>query len=188
MLLLKALFFAIGTLVLVLFITTFPVWLGNNYINKLPQKDKVMVDSFVDVPPPPPPPISTKKLYMTQEADKSGVLTDDFSSPTLDSRKTNLKMDVFEISDLNQVPKPRRQLPPRYPSIAKANTIEGFVIAEFIIEKNGVVESIVIEDSSHILFEEPTKDAILNWVFTPGLKDGQNVRTRARVKIPFTLN
>lgn len=190
MLLLKAIFIAIVTLLLVLLITTFPIWLGNNYIIKLPQKDNVMVDSFVEAPPPPPPPppISRKKPYNTQEADKRSVLKNDFSSLTLDSNKTNLKMDFFEISDLNQMPKPRRQLPPRYPSKARANAIEGFVITEFIIEKNGVVESIVIKDSSHMPFQEPTKNAIQNWVFTPGVKDGQNVRTRVRVKIPFTLN
>ena len=142
-------------------------------------------------PPPeldsPPPPISLEQLDMALEPGTGGALSGDFALPSFDAKKTNLGMDIFDINDLEKKPQPRRQLPPRYPSKAKANGIEGFVLAEFIVDQNGEVESVVVKDSSHSFFEAPTVDAIRNWVFTPGEKDGRKVRTRVRVKIPYTL-
>ena len=142
-------------------------------------------------PPPeldsPPPPISLEQLDMALEPGTGGALSGDFALPNFDAKKTNLGMDIFDINDLEKKPQPRRQLPPRYPAKAKANGIEGFVLAEFIVDQNGDVESVVVKDSSHSFFEPPTVDAIRNWVFTPGEKDGRKVRTRVRVKIPYTL-
>ena len=142
-------------------------------------------------PPPeldsPPPPISLEQLDMALEPGIGGALSGDFALPIIDAKKTNLGMDIFDINDLEKKPQPRRQLPPRYPVKAKANGVEGFVLAEFIVDQNGEVESVVVKDSSHSFFEAPTVDAIRNWVFTPGEKDGRKVRTRVRVKIPYTL-
>jgi TonB family protein len=105
-----------------------------------------------------------------------------------ENRLLNLKNKIgFLLSELDKKPLPRRQLPPRYPAKAKANGIEGFVLAEFIVDQNGDVESVAVKDSSHSFFEAPTVDAIRNWVFTPGEKDGRKVRTRMWVKIPFLL-
>ena len=117
----------------------------------------------------------------------SGDMSGDFALPSFDARKSNLGMDIFDINDLEKKPMARRQLPPRYPSKAKRMGLEGFVLAEFIVDQNGNVESVIIKDSSESLFEAPTIEAIRNWVFTPGEKDGRKVRTRVRVKIPFTL-
>ena len=142
-------------------------------------------------PPPeldsPPPPISLEQLDMALEPGTGGALSGDFALPSFDARKTNLGMDIFDINDLDKKPQARRLLPPRYPAKAKASSIEGFVLLEFIVDQNGDVESVVVKDSSHSLFEAPTVDAIRNWVFTPGEKDGRKVRTRCRQKIPFTI-
>ena len=83
-----------------------------------------------------------------------------FCTSNFDAKKTNLN-DIFDINDLEKL-QPRRQLPPRYPAKAKANGIEGFVLAEFIVDQNGDVESVVVKDSSHSFFEPPTVDAICN--------------------------
>jgi protein TonB len=124
-------------------------------------------------PPPeldsPPPPISLEQLDMALEPGTGGALSGDFALPSFDARKA------------------RRLLPPRYPAKAKASSIEGFVLLEFIVDQNGDVESVVVKDSSHSLFEAAAVDAVRNWVFTPGEKDGRKVRTRCRQKIPFTI-
>ena len=142
-------------------------------------------------PPPeldsPPPPISLEQLDMALEPGTGGALSGDFALPSFDARKTNLGMDIFDINDLEKKPQARRQLPPRYPAKAKASSIEGFVLLEFIVDQNGDVESVVVKDSSHSLFEAAAVDAVRNWVFTPGEKDGRKVRTRFRQKIPFTI-
>ncbi|MFL2848007.1 MAG: energy transducer TonB [Coraliomargaritaceae bacterium] len=142
-------------------------------------------------PPPeldsPPPPISLEQLDMALEPGTGGALSGDFALPSFDARKTNLGMDIFDINDLEKKPQARRLLPPRYPAKAKASSIEGFVLLEFIVDQNGDVESVVVKDSSHSLFEAAAVDAVRNWVFTPGEKDGRKVRTRCRQKIPFTI-
>ena len=94
-------------------------------------------------------------------------------------------MDIFDINDLEKTSAGDKY--PRYPAKAKSNGIEGFVVAEFIVDQNGDVESVVIKESSHSMFEAPTVDAIRNWVFTPGEKDGRKVKTRVRVKIPYAM-
>ena len=142
-------------------------------------------------PPPeldsPPPPISLEQLEMALEPGTGGALSGDFALPSFDVRKTNLGMDIFDINDLEKKPMARRQMPPRYPSKAKRIGLEGFVLAEFIVDRNGDVESVEIKDSSDSAFEAPTIEAIRNWKFTPGEKDGRTVRTRVRVRIPYTL-
>ena len=142
-------------------------------------------------PPPeldsPPPPISLEQLDMALEPGTGGALSGDFALPSFDARKTNLGMDIFDINDLEKKPQARRLLPPRYPAKAKASSIEGFVLLEFIVDQNGDVESVVVKDSSHSLFEAAAVDAVRNWVFTPGEKDGRKVKFRCRQKIPFTI-
>ena len=142
-------------------------------------------------PPPeldsPPPPISLEQLDMALEPGTGGALSGDFALPSFDARKTDLGMDIFDINDLEKKPIARRQMPPRYPSKAKRMGLEGFVLAEFIVDQNGDVESVEIKDSSDSVFEAPTIEAIRNWKFTPGEKDGRTVRTRVRVRMPFPL-
>ena len=81
-------------------------------------------------------------------------------------------MDIFDINDQEKKPQPRRQLPPRYPAKAKANGIEGFVLAEFIVDQNGDVESVVVKDSSHSFFEAPTVAGLAERI------DGKQLRDR----------
>ncbi len=156
-----------------------------------PEEDPPPPPEPEDEEPPPeldqsPPPLSLAELEASLEVG-SGDMSGDFALPSFDARKSNLGMDIFDINDLEKKPMARRQLPPRYPSKAKRMGLEGFVLAEFIVDQNGNVESVIIKDSSESLFEAPTIEAIRNWVFTPGEKDGRKVRTRVRVKIPFTL-
>ena len=153
-----------------------------------------------DPPPPPkpeeepppeldttPPPISLAQIDIALEPGTGGALSGDFALPRFDVKTTDLGMNIFDINDLEKKPMAIRQLPPRYPLKAKRMGLEGFAQAEFIVDQNGKVEFVIIKDSSDAIFEAPTIEGIKNWVFTPGEKDGQKVRTRVRVKIPYTL-
>ena len=70
---------------------------------------------------------------------------------------------------------------------AHRQKLEGYAMAEFIIDENGNVINVVIKQSSNPIFEKPTIDAIRRWKFTPGEKDGRKVKTRTRVKIPYNF-
>ena len=42
--------------------------------------------------------------------------------------------------------------------------------------------------SSHREFEQPSIDAVLQWKFEPGVKDGRAVKTRMMLPLKFNLN
>ncbi|MGJ8638843.1 MAG: energy transducer TonB [Opitutaceae bacterium] len=143
-------------------------------------------------PPPeldtPPPPISLEQLEMSLNPGTGNSIGGDFALPTFDVGSKDLGgLEIFDIGDLEDKPQPRKQNPPRYPREATRKGIEGFATAEFIIDENGNVSSIEIKQSSNPVFDKPTIDAIRGWKFTPGQKDGRAVKTRTRVKLPYTL-
>jgi protein TonB len=144
-------------------------------------------------PPPeldtPPPPITLEQLDMALEPGIGNSLAGDFALPTFDVNSKDLGgLDIFDISDLENKPMPRRQASPRYPPNARRQGLQGRVTAEFIIDERGDVMRVTITRSSDPVFEKPTIDAIRNWKFTPGEKDGRKVKTRTRVTIPYTIS
>ncbi len=136
----------------------------------------------------PPPPISLDQLDMALNPGTGGALGGDFALPSFDVGAKDLgSLDIFDISDLEDKPQPRKQTAPRYPSDARRKGLQGFAVAEFVIDENGDVASVEIKQSSNPVFDAPTIEAIRQWQFTPGQKDGRPVKTRTRVKLPYTL-
>lgn len=144
-------------------------------------------------PPPeldtPPPPISLEQLDMALNPGTGGSLSGDFALPTFEVGAKDLGgLDIFDIGDLENKPQPRGQSAPKYPASARRKGLEGFALAEFIIDENGNVINVEIKQSSDPIFDQPTIEAIRDWKFTPGEKDGRAVKTRTRVKIPYNIN
>ena len=143
-------------------------------------------------PPPeldtPPPPLSLDMLDMALNPGTGGSLAGDFALPSFDVNQSDLgSLDIFDIGDLENKPQPRKQASPKYPAAARRKKQEGFALAEFIIDEKGNVINVEIKQSSDPIFDRPTIEAIRGWKFTPGEKDGRAVKTRTRVKIPYTL-
>jgi protein TonB len=144
-------------------------------------------------PPPeldaPPPPISLEQLEMALNPGTGNTLAGDFALPSFDINAKDLGgLDIFDISDLENKPMPRRQGSPRYPPNARRQGLQGRVTAEFIIDERGNVVQVTITRSTDPIFEKPTIDAIRGWKFTPGEKDGRKVKTRTRVTIPYSIS
>lgn len=100
-----------------------------------------------------------------------------------------VKQFVFEISDLDQPPRPLARLNPIYPPQARMRSIEGFVVLEFIVSPNGSVQEIeVVAAEPGMMFTDAAIRAIKRWRFAPGQKQGEAVSTRVRQKIEFSLN
>ena len=143
-------------------------------------------------PPPeldtPPPPLTLDMLDLALEPGTGNSLAGDFALPTFDVGQKDLgSLDIFDINAVDTKPQPRKQPSPNYPIAAKRQKLEGYAMAEFIIDENGNVINVVIKQSSNPIFEKPTIDAIRRWKFTPGEKDGRKVKTRTRVKIPYNF-
>ena len=156
-----------------------------------PPEDPPPPPKIEEEPPPEldtsPPPISLEQLDIALEPGTGGALSGDFALPRFDVKATDLGTNIFDINDLEKKPKGIGQPPPRYPLKAKRMGLEGFVQAEFIVDQNGKVESVIIKDSSDVIFEASTIELIELGLYF-GEKDGQKVRTRvSKNSIYFTI-
>jgi TonB family protein len=79
---------------------------------------------------------------------------------------------------------------PHYPSLLASAGVEGSVVMNFVVDTLGVVEkrSIVALHSSHALFEQAVRDALVRMRFTPAQVHGRNVRQLVEQTFVFSLN
>jgi periplasmic protein TonB len=64
-----------------------------------------------------------------------------------------------------------KKVEPNYPPIARTSRIEGTVVVDAIIRKDGTVSDVTILKSSSRLFDQACIDAVKQWRFTPGNQD-----------------
>ena len=127
---------------------------------------------FVMTPEPPPPPgIATAKGVVTIPANPR--------PPGWGKDWTNL----FNISQLDQIPVARYQPQPCYPYEMKRSGTSGRVTVGFICDSDGNVSEPYVMNSSHREFDFPAIQAVSKWKFKPGRRGGRNVNTRMSVLI-----
>lgn len=88
----------------------------------------------------------------------------------------------------SSMPIATHKAPPFYPYALKMSGVQGEVVVQFMVNKNGKVEDPVVIRSSHGGFEEAAIQAILKWKFKPGTKGGKPVATRMQQRLDFNLN
>jgi protein TonB len=77
---------------------------------------------------------------------------------------------------------------PEYPRIAMNAHRSGFAIVECVIDNTGHIRDAHVVGSSWEPFEKPALDAVQQWVFKPGVLNGQAVNTLFELKVTFTLH
>jgi protein TonB len=100
---------------------------------------------------------------------------------------TEVQEDAFDVADLEKRPEPTSQVAPAYPAELRKAKVEGVVTLVFVLDETGRVEDPRVENSSRPEFERPALEAIRKWRFSPGLKDGQPVRTYLRIPLRFRV-
>lgn len=138
--------------------------------------------------PPPPreaPPLTLEQLDLALQVGIGGNLAGDFGFGGFDLAPSLDQLDIFEIEQLDVAPRPLRQVAPIYPLEFARNRVPGLVRLVFLVDAHGAVESIAVESATHPEFAEAARDAVRQWRFRPGEKDGRPVRTRVRLPIPF---
>jgi len=98
--------------------------------------------------------------------------------------------DVVMTDDsVDQPPRPTRQTPLPYPSSARKQGVEGYVVLSLLISAAGEIEKVqVLEASPAGLFEQTAIEGVQNWRFEPAQYQGRNVRVWARQRIRFDLS
>lgn len=84
-------------------------------------------------------------------------------------------------------PVPYRMVRPVYPATLRLTETEGEVTVAFVVTTKGLVTEPKVVSSTHPLFSERAIEAVSQWRFHPGRRDGQLVNTRLQVPVYFTI-
>ncbi len=101
---------------------------------------------------------------------------------------TIAQMDIFELKDLDNNPRRIFAARPIYPYQFKREGIEGWVRMIIIIDERGNVIDAKTQRASHKEFIKPAVDALLQWRFEPGTRNGKPVKVRRIQPIAFKLS
>jgi protein TonB len=95
---------------------------------------------------------------------------------------------IFELSELDEPPRPLARLQPLYPPQARMRRVTGLVVVEFVVASDGTARDIqVVSSEPGDVFTEAAVRAIERWRFSPGTKDGKPVAARVIQKVTFRL-
>ncbi len=162
------------------------------------------------MPPPPPPPPEPPPPEQEDLEVEDPEMEDEREPPTLEQLELTLSTElnanlsgafvipafqigvnlsdlVFDLEDLDEIPKVITQVRPVYPPSLRRSGSGGRVVVLFIVDESGTVRLPRIENSSDYAFDKPALDAIKKWRFTPGIKDGRKVKTKMRLPISFSV-
>ena len=92
---------------------------------------------------------------------------------------------AVEEGPLDRRPEVTTQVAPDYPFSLAHSGYKGEVLVDFIVDKEGNVVRANVTRSTHPDFEAPAVEAVLQWKFKPGIKDGHPVYVHMQVPIMF---
>jgi len=89
----------------------------------------------------------------------------------------------------NEIKEPRKthDVRPEYPTVAQIAKVEGTVIVDSTISRDGCVIDARIVRSVHVALDYAALRAVSQWRFTPTLLNGQPVEVQMTVTVNFTL-
>jgi protein TonB len=118
---------------------------------------------FAPPPPPPPPP------------------------PKVDVVKPKAPEGPQRVSSGVQAAKLIKKPLPVYPPIAKSARIQGAVVLQATIGKDGTIQNLKMISAASPLLIQPAMDAVKQWVYQPTILNGEPVDVITEVTVNFTL-
>ncbi len=152
-----------------------------------------------DLPPPPeeqeeqdkpemeepPPPMTLSQLEMALNPG-AGNAMGDFGFGDFDTGIDALgDMEIFDLADVDKLPRALFQVAPNYPYSLKQAKIGGWVELEWLIDATGKVLRPKVIKSSHREFNQPAIDSIMRSKWSPARKGGKPVVVRVRQRMDF---
>lgn len=133
-----------------------------------------------DEPPPEPPPPSMDEV--TPEAQAMAVS----AAPV--NTNINLSSSGFGLAPSDGEYLPIVKVQPVYPRRALSRGIEGYVIVEFVVTKQGTTRDIFVVESSSGMFESAAIKAASKFKYKPRVVDGQPIEVPGvQNKITFEI-
>jgi len=136
-----------------------------------------------------PPQLTLEQLDLALNPGMGGDLAGDFALPGFSSDDSKLNLDdIFDLNEVDQKPKAVKQVKPTFPRNLQRKGVSGAVRVIFVVDQNGDVGDITIVKTSHEEFADAVLEVLPKWKFEPAMKDGQKVKARVRIQIPFRNN
>ena len=80
-----------------------------------------------------------------------------------------------------------RPVQPTYPLLARQMKVQGSVILQAMINKDGVIQDLRVVSGPHIL-ASAAQDAVRQWHFKPHFEGAEPVETQAKITVNFTIS
>src|SRR5262249_10534850 len=94
---------------------------------------------------------------------------------------------VYAVGDGVTAPQATKTVNPRYTDAARQAGTQGSVQLSGIVETDGSIGSIAAVKGLDPELDEQVVQALSQWRFKPGQKDGADVRVRVSIEMTFTL-
>ena len=76
---------------------------------------------------------------------------------------------------------------PNYPLLARQMKVQGSVILQALIGKDGIIQNLRVVSGPRIL-AAAAEDAVRQWQFKPHIVGGEAVETQAKITVNFTIS
>jgi protein TonB len=74
---------------------------------------------------------------------------------------------------------------PRYPDSLRGSGVQGTVLIEAVIGKNGCAQDVRVVQKLHPELDKIAKQLVNSWKFQPALKGGKPVKVLVRIEVSF---
>jgi TonB family protein len=98
------------------------------------------------------------------------------------------KGGVYRVGRGVTPPRPLKRVEPEYTDEARDAKLEGVVVVYVVIGEDGRAHNIRVVRSLGKGLDEKAIEAVEQWEFEPGEKDGKPVKVGATIEINFKLN
>ncbi len=76
---------------------------------------------------------------------------------------------------------------PNYPLLARQMKVQGSVILQALIGRDGIIQNLRVVSGPHIL-ASAAEDAVRQWHFKPHYQGNEAVETQAKITVNFTIS
>ena len=130
----------------------------------------------------------------TQVTSRSSAIRLDMDSGTASPPEQSppVKQGVVNAADRVQMSPQTQQnltvsVPPDYPLLARQMKVQGAVVLQALISREGSIQELQIVSGPTIL-AAAAREAVKQWRFKPYYQQGQAVETQARITVNFTIS
>jgi protein TonB len=144
----------------------------------------------LEAPPtlePEPPPQPTRTLTGTGEAVPSGPIVGTGPTVTIEAPPKPAPAMPMRVGGLIQPPRLLTRVDPTYPTVARNARLQGSVVLEATIARDGTVKDLRLLKSAQPLLDKAALEAVARWKYSPTTLNGDAVEVLLSVTVTFSL-